>query len=73
MVVELIEQIKNLNEKELLSYWIRGEYEEAETYWRLAENIGVSCPLLPTTTFMVTTVLSFSIIRTLYSGIFTSA
>ncbi|WP_457742883.1 ferritin-like domain-containing protein [Thermococcus sp.] len=38
MVVELIEQIKNLNEKELLSYWIRGEYEEAETYWKLAER-----------------------------------
>jgi rubrerythrin len=38
MVVELIEQIKNLDERELLSYWIRGEYEEAETYWKLAER-----------------------------------
>ncbi len=38
MVVELIEQIRNLTERELLSYWIRGEYEEAETYWRLAER-----------------------------------
>jgi len=38
MGVELMEQIKGLNERELLSYWIKGEYEEAETYSLLAER-----------------------------------
>ncbi|WP_456368662.1 ferritin-like domain-containing protein [Thermococcus sp.] len=38
MVVEILEEIKKLNERELLSYWIRGEYEEAKTYWKLAER-----------------------------------
>jgi rubrerythrin len=36
MVVEILNEIRKLNEKELLSYWIEGEYEEAETYWKLA-------------------------------------
>ena len=38
MTAELIETIKKLDERELLSYWIRGEYEEAETYLKLAER-----------------------------------
>ena len=38
MTVEVIEEIKKLNERELMSYWIKGEYEEAETYWKLAER-----------------------------------
>ncbi|AHL23481.1 MULTISPECIES: ferritin family protein [Thermococcus] len=38
MVVEVLEEIKKLNERELLSYWIKGEYEEAETYLKLAER-----------------------------------
>ncbi len=35
---EILEKIMNLNERELLSYWIKGEYEEAETYWKLTER-----------------------------------
>ncbi len=38
MVVEVLNEIRKLNERELLSYWIKGEYEEAETYWKLAER-----------------------------------
>ncbi len=38
MVVEVLNEIRKLDERELLSYWIRGEYEEAETYWKLAER-----------------------------------
>jgi len=38
MVVEILNEIRKLDERELLSYWIRGEYEEAETYWKLAER-----------------------------------
>ena len=38
MVVEVLEKIKKLDERELLSYWIGGEYEEAETYLKLAER-----------------------------------
>lgn len=38
MGVEILERIQELDERELLSYWIRGEYEEAETYWKLAER-----------------------------------
>jgi rubrerythrin len=38
MVVEILNEIRKLNERELLSYWINGEYEEAETYWKLAER-----------------------------------
>jgi rubrerythrin len=38
MVVEILEEIRKLNERELLSYWIEGEYEEAKTYWKLAER-----------------------------------
>lgn len=38
MVVEILNEIRKLNERELLSYWIKGEYEEAETYWKLAER-----------------------------------
>ncbi|MCD6523489.1 MAG: ferritin family protein [Thermococcus sp.] len=38
MGAEILERIRNLNERELLSYWIKGEYEEAETYWKLAER-----------------------------------
>ncbi|NJE10901.1 rubrerythrin [Thermococcus sp. MAR1] len=38
MVVEILNEIRKLNERELLSYWIRGEYEEAEAYLRLAER-----------------------------------
>jgi len=38
MVVEVLDNIRKLNERELLSYWIRGEYEEAETYLKLAER-----------------------------------
>ncbi|WP_297467267.1 ferritin family protein [Thermococcus sp.] len=38
MVVEVLEEIKRLDERELLSYWIRGEYEEAEMYFKLAER-----------------------------------
>ena len=38
MVVEILDEIRKLDERELLSYWIKGEYEEAETYWRLAER-----------------------------------
>ena len=38
MVVEVLEEIKRLDERELLSYWIKGEYEEAETYLKLAER-----------------------------------
>ncbi|AIU69213.1 rubrerythrin [Thermococcus eurythermalis] len=38
MVVEILNEIRKLNERELLSYWIRGEYEEAETYLKLAER-----------------------------------
>ncbi|MCD6373387.1 MAG: ferritin family protein [Thermococcus sp.] len=40
MVVEILNEIRKLNERELLSYWIRGEYEEAEIYWKLAERAG---------------------------------
>jgi len=38
MTVEILEEIKKLDERELLSYWIKGEYEEAETYLKLAER-----------------------------------
>ncbi|ASJ02071.1 rubrerythrin [Thermococcus profundus] len=38
MVVEILNEIRKLNERELLSYWIKGEYEEAETYWILAKR-----------------------------------
>jgi len=38
MVVEVLDNIRKLNERELLSYWVEGEYEEAETYWKLAER-----------------------------------
>ncbi|WP_297421540.1 ferritin-like domain-containing protein [Thermococcus sp.] len=38
MAVEILKEIRKLNERELLSYWIKGEYEEAETYWKLAER-----------------------------------
>ena len=38
MAVEVLEEIRKLDERELLSYWIKGEYEEAETYWKLAER-----------------------------------
>ena len=38
MTVEILEEIRKLNERELLSYWIKGEYEEARTYWKLAER-----------------------------------
>jgi len=38
MVVEILKEIRKLNERELLSYWIEGEYEEAETYWKLADR-----------------------------------
>lgn len=38
MVVGILNEIRKLNERELLSYWIRGEYEEAETYLKLAER-----------------------------------
>ncbi|BAD86284.1 rubrerythrin-related protein [Thermococcus kodakarensis KOD1] len=38
MVVEILNEIRKLDERELLSYWIKGEYEEAETYWKLAER-----------------------------------
>ncbi len=37
-MIEVLEEIKKLNERELLSYWIKGEYEEAETYLKLAER-----------------------------------
>lgn len=40
MTFEILDEIRKLNEKELLSYWIKGEYEEAETYWKLAERAG---------------------------------
>ncbi|MDV3103807.1 ferritin-like domain-containing protein [Thermococcus waiotapuensis] len=38
MAVEILKEIRKLNERELLSYWIKGEYEEAEMYWKLAER-----------------------------------
>ncbi|WP_297519965.1 ferritin family protein [Thermococcus sp.] len=38
MVVEILNEIRKLDERQLLSYWIEGEYEEAETYWKLAER-----------------------------------
>ena len=38
MAVEILNEIRELDERELLSYWIKGEYEEAETYWKLAER-----------------------------------
>ena len=38
MVVEILEEIRKLDERELLSYWIRGEYEEAKVYSQLAER-----------------------------------
>jgi rubrerythrin len=38
MAVEILEEIRKLDERELLSYWIKGEYEEAETYLKLAER-----------------------------------
>ena len=34
----ILSRLSTLSEKELLSYWIKGEYEEAETYWKLAER-----------------------------------
>ncbi|WP_456422393.1 ferritin-like domain-containing protein [Thermococcus sp.] len=34
----ILSRLSTLSERELLSYWIRGEYEEAETYWKLAEK-----------------------------------
>jgi len=38
MTVEIIEALRKLNERELLSYWINGEYEEARIYAQLAER-----------------------------------
>jgi len=38
MVVEILNEIRKLDERGLLSYWIKGEYEEAGTYWKLAER-----------------------------------
>jgi len=35
---EILSRLSSLSEKELLSYWIKGEYEEAETYLKLAEK-----------------------------------
>ncbi|WP_457742884.1 ferritin-like domain-containing protein [Thermococcus sp.] len=37
-LLQVLSALSPLSEKELLSYWIRGEYEEAETYWKLAER-----------------------------------
>ncbi|WP_297535812.1 ferritin family protein [Thermococcus sp.] len=34
----ILSALSGLSERELLSYWIRGEYEEAETYWKLAKR-----------------------------------
>jgi len=34
----ILSRLSALSERELLSYWVRGEYEEAETYWKLAEK-----------------------------------
>jgi len=38
VVVEILEEIRKLNERELLSYWIEGEYEEARVYSQLADR-----------------------------------
>ena len=38
MVVEILKELRKLNERELLSYWVMGEYEEAEVYSRLSER-----------------------------------
>lgn len=51
MVVEILNEIRRLEERELLSYWIRGEHEEAETYWKLAERakeLGLSKEVVET-------------------------
>ncbi|WP_461865852.1 ferritin-like domain-containing protein [Thermococcus sp.] len=37
-IKEIIEKLASLSEKEVLSYWIRGEYEEADLYWALAKR-----------------------------------
>ncbi|GAB6103128.1 ferritin family protein [Thermococcus atlanticus] len=34
----IVEKLAGLSEKEALSYWIKGEYEEAHLYWGLAER-----------------------------------
>ncbi len=41
---KILSRLSTLSERELLSYWIKGEYEEAETYLKLAErakNLGL--------------------------------
>ncbi len=38
MVVEILEEIRKLKERELLSYWVQGEYEEARVYSQLADR-----------------------------------
>lgn len=39
MVVEIFNEIRKLDERELLSYWIKGEYEEVEMYWKFVECV----------------------------------
>ncbi len=34
----IVERLADLSEKEALSYWIHGEYEEANLYWGLAKR-----------------------------------
>lgn len=47
----VIEKLAGLSEKEALSYWILGEYEEARLYWELAERakeLGLDDSLIET-------------------------
>lgn len=35
---KIVFRLSTLSEKELLSYWIRSEFEKAKTYWKLAKR-----------------------------------
>ncbi len=37
-MAEIVEKLAKLSEKDALSYWIKGEYDEADLYWKLAER-----------------------------------
>ncbi|WP_457750578.1 ferritin-like domain-containing protein [Thermococcus sp.] len=37
-MIEILNEIRKLDERELLSYWIEGEYEEARVYSQLADR-----------------------------------
>ena len=51
VLVDFERTLSGLDEKGILSYWVFGEYEEAEIYWKLAETaekLGLPASLVGT-------------------------